>query len=339
MTISKILKDLRDNPSNAEELKAKLAQALANIKELNLSNGHHKGISPLTLQDFENLKEILKNNTTLIRLHLEDNHLGDKGAEILAEILQVNRHLISVYIANNNITDEGVSILTTALKENKVFMCLDCEQNKLMKTSSLKASERFLGDDMRVEVTRRDYLDLDWNKSVDSFWRKGNHVGHYPGNNLDKIIAQNRWEKAKEMFEKSKEIKREIRTLKNELEASKVNYATINGVVKAGAVGSAAVLGGLAFPFVLVTICGYVYLKRLAVLVDNAAYQEAEKRVNDRIRIEEVSDEFSDELPPPLATASVEIKQSSQENKATKISATEEVPETLKNDKKRVLTQ
>ena len=65
------------------------------------------------------LAEILKYNTSLKFLSVDQNEIEDGGILILANLLQFNRSLISIYLYGNKITDKGIFYLSRSLLSNQ----------------------------------------------------------------------------------------------------------------------------------------------------------------------------------------------------------------------------
>ncbi|KJE95309.1 hypothetical protein CAOG_05771 [Capsaspora owczarzaki ATCC 30864] len=77
----------------------------------------------------QSIAEALKVNTTLIKLYLDRNQIGDVGAQAIAEALKVNTTLTTVYLYNNQIGDAGAQAIAEALKMNKKLTTLYLDQN------------------------------------------------------------------------------------------------------------------------------------------------------------------------------------------------------------------
>jgi Ran GTPase-activating protein (RanGAP) involved in mRNA processing and transport len=125
-----------------------LAQALksnATVKVIDLDLGMNKvGIagwtsfsqalarntSVETLTIFDSLSDdgavpvfaALKRNTTLTKLDLESNNVGQKGAAMLAEALECNTSLSTLNLSYNAIGDEGYTALLRVLKESNISL-------------------------------------------------------------------------------------------------------------------------------------------------------------------------------------------------------------------------
>ncbi|KAG0375255.1 hypothetical protein BGX24_009350 [Mortierella sp. AD032] len=77
------------------------------------------------------LAEALKINSTLTTLNLYSNSIGDDGAKALAEALKMNSALTTLNLYNNSIGDDGAKALAEALKMNSTLTTLDLQNNKI----------------------------------------------------------------------------------------------------------------------------------------------------------------------------------------------------------------
>ena len=64
------------------------------------------------------LAEILKQNTTLEQLAIQDHNIGDKGAIALAEAIKHNTTVRLIDLSHNKIGEEGIVALVEAIKQN-----------------------------------------------------------------------------------------------------------------------------------------------------------------------------------------------------------------------------
>jgi len=62
-------------------------------------------------------------------LWLDDNAIGDEGAEALAEALRNNRNLRGIFLASNDISDRGAEALAESLKVNSSLQYLRLDDN------------------------------------------------------------------------------------------------------------------------------------------------------------------------------------------------------------------
>ncbi|KAF9990533.1 hypothetical protein BGZ75_001406 [Mortierella antarctica] len=75
------------------------------------------------------LAEVLKTNSTLSTLTLQNNSIGDDGAKALGEALKTNSTLTTLDLNNNSIGDDGAKMLGEALKTNSTLVTLDLRGN------------------------------------------------------------------------------------------------------------------------------------------------------------------------------------------------------------------
>ncbi|KAG0047223.1 hypothetical protein BGZ90_007936, partial [Linnemannia elongata] len=90
-----------------------------------LATGHIGG------NEFGRLVMILKTNSTLTTLNLEDNSIGDNGAQALSEALKTNRTLVILYLQGNSIGSNGAQELSEALKSNSTLTTLNLYKNSI----------------------------------------------------------------------------------------------------------------------------------------------------------------------------------------------------------------
>ncbi|CAF4839605.1 unnamed protein product, partial [Rotaria sp. Silwood1] len=74
---------------------------------------------------------LLRNNTTLTTLYLENNQIGDKGAQYLAEGLPKNITLLTLDLENNQIGDNGAQYLGEGLLRNATLTELYLDNNEI----------------------------------------------------------------------------------------------------------------------------------------------------------------------------------------------------------------
>jgi Ran GTPase-activating protein (RanGAP) involved in mRNA processing and transport/predicted Ser/Thr protein kinase len=77
------------------------------------------------------IAQIQNNDSTLTRLDLHDNKIGDAEAKELSAALKDNRTLTSLHLGNNKIGDAGAIALGTALKDNRTLTALHLGNNKI----------------------------------------------------------------------------------------------------------------------------------------------------------------------------------------------------------------
>ncbi|ORZ28517.1 hypothetical protein BCR41DRAFT_345453 [Lobosporangium transversale] len=106
--------------------------ALTNLSLENSSIGKEGAVA---------LSEALKTNTTLTSLNLWLNFIGDKGALALSEALKVNTSLITLDLSYNSIRDGGALALSEALKVNTSLMTMNLSGNSIGNEGALALSE------------------------------------------------------------------------------------------------------------------------------------------------------------------------------------------------------
>ena len=90
-----------------------------------------KGLHPL-------IKPLSNNSLVLQKLHLGANRISNEGALILAEMLKTNTTLTVLRLDNNRIGDDGVHFLSNALiHSNKTLQKLSLKRNKLITSLSI----------------------------------------------------------------------------------------------------------------------------------------------------------------------------------------------------------
>ena len=73
----------------------------------------------------------LENNTSITEFNLEYNQIGDEGAQALATALQKNNSLTVLNLGYNEIVDEGAQALATVLRNNISIMELNLGSNEI----------------------------------------------------------------------------------------------------------------------------------------------------------------------------------------------------------------
>ena len=77
------------------------------------------------------LAELLKSNTTITDLNLNENNLKDVGAKAIAEALKVNTTLKVLDLSLNYIGDEGAQALAEAIDANSTLEQLSISGNDI----------------------------------------------------------------------------------------------------------------------------------------------------------------------------------------------------------------
>lgn len=96
----------------------KLAEALKNNTSLKKLNLGYNNIGDTGVKYI--VEALLQSNKTLVKLHLQSNYITEKGAEYLAEMLRMNRSIRHLGLDYNSIGDRGVQLLCLALSSNSV---------------------------------------------------------------------------------------------------------------------------------------------------------------------------------------------------------------------------
>lgn len=105
------------------------------IKKLSLS-GNNIGDEGMGL-----LAKSLKTNASLEELVISNNNIGDKGAKLLADSLSHNKTLTSLKIGVNNIGDEGAKELACLLRNNETLRELSLGLNNIRDEGGIALAE------------------------------------------------------------------------------------------------------------------------------------------------------------------------------------------------------
>ena len=155
--------DLLGNKLNDDDMEIVISQAINQQHCIHLRLTHNQ----FTFIGASILADALTHNSTLERLSLWKNQIGDKGvqslsdalscnrnalkkldlseneitnhgAEYLAQMLRTNTVLTHLSLSHNKITDHGLQFLTDALRNrNKTLQTLSLTQNKLLTDTSV----------------------------------------------------------------------------------------------------------------------------------------------------------------------------------------------------------
>jgi Ran GTPase-activating protein (RanGAP) involved in mRNA processing and transport len=101
-----------------EEGALKLAEALKNNTSLKKLNLGYNSIGDTGVEYV--VEALLKSNNTLTKLHLQSNSITEKGAGHLAKMLTINRSIRRLGLDYNSIGDRGVQLLSLALSSNSI---------------------------------------------------------------------------------------------------------------------------------------------------------------------------------------------------------------------------
>ncbi|CAJ1457091.1 unnamed protein product, partial [Effrenium voratum] len=67
------------------------------------------------------IADALKSNKCAKEIILDDNRIGDQGAQAIAEALKSNRTIVTINLGENNIDDPGAEAIAEMLKANGIF--------------------------------------------------------------------------------------------------------------------------------------------------------------------------------------------------------------------------
>ena len=80
------------------------------------------------------LRGALEDNTTLSRLDLGSNEIGDKGIEYLMALLGNNQSINYLFLVENKITDVGAKLLLEFINNNHSLVWIYLAKNKISPT-------------------------------------------------------------------------------------------------------------------------------------------------------------------------------------------------------------
>jgi hypothetical protein len=135
---------------------------------------NHQGCPPRA----QALAAALSGNSTLTKLILSGNDLGDDGAKVFAEALAVNTGLRVMDLGANEISTPGATELGKAIAANKALKTLDLSYNKVGGGGAAA-----LADGLRTNMT------------LTTLYLHGNHVGTFGSNALADALDANKVEK------------------------------------------------------------------------------------------------------------------------------------------------
>ena len=143
-TLLAFISECRREDSSFHLKMAHVSGSFLNLQSLN--------VGELTSEDDVGLlAEVLKGNTTLRELNLEDIGISGQGATGLAEALKVNLTLTELNLRNNVIGDEGATLLAEALKVNLTLTELNLRYNDIDDEGATGLAEA-----LKVNLTLRD---------------------------------------------------------------------------------------------------------------------------------------------------------------------------------------
>lgn len=80
---------------------------------------------------FSLLKDILKENTNLLKLDLSHNKIDEEGAKLICEILEENKCLQTLILNNNLLGNDGANELSKVLKTNTTLKIFGISNNQI----------------------------------------------------------------------------------------------------------------------------------------------------------------------------------------------------------------
>ena len=79
----------------------------------------------------------MRHDTTVQRLELHGNRIGNAGAEAMAQMLGTNRTMTHLDLSNNEIGDEGAILLARGLRHNPTITALSLRNNDISRQGAL----------------------------------------------------------------------------------------------------------------------------------------------------------------------------------------------------------
>jgi Ran GTPase-activating protein (RanGAP) involved in mRNA processing and transport len=95
----------------------------------------------------------LKVNNTLRYINLNGNQISKVGAQFLAEALMINALLDNFSLQSNNVGDVGVQRLCAALKVNNTLRCINLNGNQISKVGAQFLAEALMVNTSLVNIT------------------------------------------------------------------------------------------------------------------------------------------------------------------------------------------
>jgi Ran GTPase-activating protein (RanGAP) involved in mRNA processing and transport len=106
-----------------------VALAVERLKVLRVLKLNGNGFSS---EGVAQLVTVLKPSTTLKRLEMCSNRIGDDGAELIAEqLIKFHSSLEELYIDSNLIGNDGISCIGEAMLRNRVLRVLSVGDNRI----------------------------------------------------------------------------------------------------------------------------------------------------------------------------------------------------------------
>ena len=115
----------------------------------------------LTDDDACALAEALRGNTTVTKLHLNWNLIGDRGAAALGKLLRYNDTIIELELVNNDIGDRGAIALAEGIRYHPNLSELRVKDNPFADAGKRAIAEAIiLGDLKNITIIPVENLDL-----------------------------------------------------------------------------------------------------------------------------------------------------------------------------------
>ncbi|NXU89093.1 LRC34 protein, partial [Xiphorhynchus elegans] len=118
-----------------------IATALSQNKSLKAINLNRPLLFSQQEETTVHIARMLKNNSSLVELHLSKHEMKNFGVERLCEALYQNSSLRYLDLSCNNITCDGVKFLGELLKHNQALVILDLRANRIEDDGALYLSE------------------------------------------------------------------------------------------------------------------------------------------------------------------------------------------------------
>ncbi|CAG8540026.1 2531_t:CDS:1 [Ambispora leptoticha] len=172
------------------------ADKITNIHTLSLKKNHLSG-SPLKI-----FFKALQKNSTVTKLDLSFNCVGDHEAKWLAKVLQKNQTLREIYLTSNKIEAQGAKLLAKAL-ENSLLERFSIEQNRIGSQGAIAFAEmlktnknlryiHFGANNLGIEGTSAISEALKVNQTLVSLSLDANNIGKDGARLIGDALAMNK---------------------------------------------------------------------------------------------------------------------------------------------------
>ncbi|NWR83931.1 LRC34 protein, partial [Furnarius figulus] len=118
-----------------------IATALSQNKTLKAINLNRPLLYSQQEENTVHIARMLKNNSSLVELHLSKHEMKNFGVERLCEALYENSSLRYLDLSSNKITCDGVKFLGELLKRNQTLVILDLKANRIEDDGAMYLSE------------------------------------------------------------------------------------------------------------------------------------------------------------------------------------------------------